>query len=57
MLHIIYGDIEADNYIFNPDAYFNNTYEDEFEIEIVNTNQVVRSMKELNEAVLDNHLI
>lgn len=30
MLHIIYGDYEADNYIFNPDVYFNNTYEDEW---------------------------
>ena len=149
MLHIVYGDIEADNYIFNPDVFFNNTYEDEwimdalskemikdidgskvigprlidspflgaipperlsggvkalilmnndqdhvfnasacgdncapwilkigksrdlmirlgylmdfgeedFDIEIVNTGQTVHSMKELNETVLDNHLV
>ena len=30
MLHIYYGDLEADNYIFNPDAFFNNSYEDEW---------------------------
>ena len=28
MLKIYYGDIEADNYIFNPDVFFNNSYED-----------------------------
>lgn len=30
MLKIYYGDIESDKYIFNPDAFFNNTYEDEW---------------------------
>ena len=30
MLSIIYGDLEADNYIFDPDTFFNNTYEDEW---------------------------
>ena len=30
MLKIYYGDLESDNYIFNPDAFFNNTYEDEW---------------------------
>lgn len=30
MLRIYYGDPDADNYVFNPDAYFNNTYEDEW---------------------------
>ena len=149
MLKIYYGDLEADNYIFNPDVFFNNSYEDEwiidqeskamikdidgsdvmgpraidspflgsisterlsggvktlilmkfdsdhifnasacgdncapwilkiakekdltirlgylmdfgkepFEIEIININKVVTSMRELNETVLDNHLI
>ena len=28
MLKIFYGEPTADNYIFNPDAFFNNTYED-----------------------------
>lgn len=28
MLHIYYGDPNLDNYIFNPDAFFNNTYEE-----------------------------
>lgn len=30
MLRIYYGDLDAGNYIFNPDAFFNNTYEDEW---------------------------
>ncbi len=30
MLNIIYGDVKSDNYIFDPDTYFNNQYEDEW---------------------------
>lgn len=30
MLKIYYGDLDSDNYIFNPDSYFNNTYEDDW---------------------------
>ena len=30
MLKIYYGDLKADNYIFNPDVFFNNSYEDEW---------------------------
>lgn len=30
MLRIYYGEPEQDNYIFNPDACFDNTYEDEW---------------------------
>ena len=30
MLHIIYGDVDKENYIFDPDTYFNNQYEDEW---------------------------
>ena len=30
MLHIFYGEPDSDNYIFNPDSFFNNTYEDEW---------------------------
>ena len=33
MLKIYYGDLELDNYIFNPDTFFNNTYEDEWIID------------------------
>ena len=29
-LRLVYGEPTADNYIFNPDAYFNNTYEDDW---------------------------
>ena len=30
MLKIYYGDLEADNFIFNPDVFFNNSYEDDW---------------------------
>lgn len=30
MLNIIYGELEQENYIFDPDTFFNNTYEDEW---------------------------
>ena len=30
MLKIYYGDLEADNYIFNPVVFFNNRYEEEW---------------------------
>lgn len=30
MLKIYYGDLETSNYIFNPDVFFNNTYEEEW---------------------------
>ena len=28
MLKIFFGDNPGDNYIFNPDVFFNNTYEE-----------------------------
>ena len=30
MLRIYYGDLKRDDYIFNPNTFFNNTYEDEW---------------------------
>lgn len=33
MLKIYFGELEKENYIFNPDIYFNNTYEDEWIID------------------------
>lgn len=30
MLKIYFGELDSDKYIFNPDAFFNNTYEDEW---------------------------
>ena len=30
MLSIYYGDYDRDDYIFDPDTYFNNAYEDEW---------------------------
>lgn len=40
MLKIYYGDLDKDNYIFNPDSFFNNVYEDdwitdEFSVEMI----------------------
>ena len=33
MLHIYYGDLVSDQYIFNPDVFFNNTYEEDWIID------------------------
>ena len=30
MLNIYYGKLESDNYIFDPDTFFNNTFEEEW---------------------------
>ena len=30
MLNLIYGEVESEDYIFDPDTFFNNTYEDEW---------------------------
>lgn len=30
MLRIIYGEPDSEKYIFNPDSFFNNTYQDEW---------------------------
>lgn len=30
MLRIFYGELDTPEYIFNPDVYFNNTYDDEW---------------------------
>lgn len=30
MLKIFFGEMESDNYIFDPDTFFDNTYEDEW---------------------------
>ena len=38
-------------------GYLMNLGEEKFEIEIVNLKQVVHTLQELNEAVLDHHLI
>ncbi len=33
MLRIHFGDLDSENYIYNPDSFFNNTYEDEWMID------------------------
>ena len=43
MLKIYFGELEADNYIFNPDVYFNNTYEDEWIVDKLYLNKHFRA--------------
>ncbi|MBQ8489652.1 MAG: DUF4869 domain-containing protein, partial [Pseudobutyrivibrio sp.] len=40
MLKIYFGELEADNYIFNPDVYFNNTYEDEWIVDKLSVDMI-----------------
>ena len=40
MLRIHYGDMDTDNYIFNPDSFFNNTYEDEWIMEPLSVDMI-----------------
>jgi hypothetical protein len=40
MLKIYFGELEANNYIFNPDVYFNNTYEDEWIVDKLSVDMI-----------------
>ncbi len=40
MLNIIYGDLEASNYIFDPDTFFNNVYEDEWITDVLSKEMI-----------------
>ncbi len=40
MLRIYYGDLDAENYIFNPDVFFNNSYEDDWIIDPVSKKMI-----------------
>ncbi len=56
MLRIIYGDIDSENYVFNPDAFFNNSYEDRwitdpFSVQLI---QAVDGSKVLGSRVIDS---
>ena len=54
MLNIIYGDLDREEYIFDPDTYFNNTYEDEW----VTDEFSVRAIKDIDKSdVIGPHLI
>lgn len=44
MLRIYYGEFKAENYIFNPDVFFNNTYEDEW----ITESNVKRMIKDID---------
>lgn len=43
MLNIIFGDYKEDNYISNPDLYFDNTYEDKW-LESVVAKEIVKDI-------------
>lgn len=54
MLNIIYGELEAQNYIFDPDTFFNNTYEDDW----ITDDLSVAMIKDVdNSEVVGPHLI
>ena len=54
MLSIVFGEVEQDNYIFDPDTYFNNTYEDEW----ITDELSVRMIKDIDKSdVIGAHLI
>lgn len=54
MLNIIYGEIEDKKYIFDPDAFFDNTYEDEWIVDELS----VRMIKDVDRSdVVGPHLI
>jgi len=40
MLRVYYGDLDAENYIFNPDVFFNNSYEDDWIIDPVSKKMI-----------------
>lgn len=54
MLKIIFGDVSNSKYIFNPDSYFNNTYEDEW----ITDSDSVQMIKDIDgSSVKGAHLI
>ena len=54
MLNLIYGEVESDNYIFDPDTFFNNTYEDEWITDEL-SNRMIRDVDKSE--VIGPHLI
>ena len=54
MLRIFFGDYEAENYIFDPDTFFDNSYEDEW----VTDNFSVEMIRDIDKSeVVGPHLI
>ncbi len=54
MLSIIYGEIEDKKYIFDPDTFFDNTYEDEWIVDELS----VKMIKDVDQSdVIGPHLI
>jgi hypothetical protein len=43
MLRVIYGELDTPDYIFNPDPFFNNTYEDDWITDPMSV-QMIRSV-------------
>ena len=54
MLSIIYGDTDLPNFIFDPDTFFNHTYEDEWITDELSKKMIEDVDKS---TVLDTHLI
>ena len=54
MLSIIFGDYEEDDFIFDPDTFFDNTYEDEWITDTLS----VKMIKDVDKSdVIGSHLI
>ena len=54
MLNIIFGEYEGDNYIFDPDTFFDNTYEDEW----ITENLSMEMINDVDKSkVVGSHLI
>ena len=59
MLNIIYGDLESDNYIFDPDTFFNNTYEDDWITDDLSKQMImdVDKSKEIGPHLIDSPVL
>lgn len=56
MVRIIYGDVDSERYVFNPDVFFNNNYEEEWITESLSMQMIlaVDDSKVLGTGVIDS---
>ena len=56
MVRIIYGDVDSEKYVFNPDVFFNNNYEEEWITESLSMQMIlaVDDSKVLGTGVIDS---
>lgn len=56
MVRIIYGDVDTEKYVFNPDVFFNNNYEEEWITESLSMQMIlaVDDSKVLGTGVIDS---